>query len=262
MKESPILHYRQEGDGFPLIILHGLFGSSRNWQSIAKQYAGTFQVISVDARCHGQSFHNADMNYDCMSDDVIRLMDSLGLEKCHLLGHSMGGKTAMAVSVKENERISKLLLVDIAPIVYRHSHDHLIDPILALDLDGISNRADADRILSEKVIDAQLRSFLLHNLVRNDGQWQWQVNWSSIKFNMNKLLGEPVDGDKWQVRSPTLVISGAKSDYVNSDAEVAFKKHFLQLQYQKIDGAGHWLHAEKPELFLHYTLAFLNNTAS
>jgi esterase len=257
MSESRILNYRHEGEGFPLIILHGLFGSSRNWQSIARQYAGIYQVISVDARNHGQSFHSLAMNYDCMSDDIIRLMDKLAIEKCHLLGHSMGGKTAMAVSVKESERISKLLIADIAPIVYQHSHDHLIDPILELDLNRLSSRAEADRFLSEKIKEPQLRAFLLHNLVRKDDRWQWQANWSSIKSNMDKLLGRPTDIDNWQIKNRTLIISGSKSDYVNAEAKAAFDKHFLKLEYKKIDDAGHWLHAEKPDLFSRHISDFL-----
>ena len=144
------LNYSVTGQGEPLVILHGLFGSSKNWQSHARGFAQNFQSIAVDLRNHGQSFQTDMMSYELMAQDISQLLDHLGLNKCRLLGHSMGGKVAMTLAIQRAELISHLVVADIAPVKYEHNHDDLINPLLELPLESITSRADsrmADRLV-------------------------------------------------------------------------------------------------------------------
>ncbi|MDH3537807.1 MAG: alpha/beta fold hydrolase, partial [Gammaproteobacteria bacterium] len=139
----PLLNFASSGSGQPLVVLHGLFGSGRNWQSHTRQFASRCQVINVDLRNHGQSFHADEMNYPIMADDVAQLLQRLELADCNLLGHSMGGKVAMTLAVNYPALVSRLIVADIAPVSYFHHYDDLIEPILALPLDAIESRARA-----------------------------------------------------------------------------------------------------------------------
>ncbi len=181
----PLLHYNQRGQGDPLVVLHGLFGSGKNWQSHTRQFADLFEVITVDLRNHGQSFHADEMNYAVMTEDVMQLLDHLDLDQCHLLGHSMGGKVAMTLARQYPERLMRMIVADIAPVAYRHHYDDLIDPILALRLDTIENRGEADIALRQHIPEDQLRAFLLQNLVREGDTWRWRVNWRVIQRDMD-----------------------------------------------------------------------------
>ncbi len=143
--------YSQSGSGEPLVILHGLFGSSKNWQSLAKQFAEHFSVYTVDLRNHGESFHDPDMNYTVMAEDLNQLLQQLDIESCRIIGHSMGGKVAMFAALKYPDLFSKLVVADIAPVSYSHDHDSLLEPIMAVRLDEMVSRADVDNALKPSI---------------------------------------------------------------------------------------------------------------
>ncbi|MDH3389276.1 MAG: alpha/beta fold hydrolase [Gammaproteobacteria bacterium] len=253
----PLLNFASSGSGQPLVVLHGLFGSGRNWQSHTRQFASRCQVINVDLRNHGQSFHADEMNYPIMADDVAQLLQRLELADCNLLGHSMGGKVAMTLAVNYPALVSRLIVADIAPVSYFHHYDDLIEPILALPLDAIESRARADHLLRQHIPEDQLRAFLLQNLVREGGSWRWRVNWRVIQRDMEFLTGFDDLPPGWRIEVPTLFIRGARSDYVG-DAEIdVIEERFANAVVTTIDAAGHWLHAEKPEQFVQLVLDYL-----
>ena len=252
------LHFTSKGSGRPLLILRGLFGSSKNWQSHASQYAEQFQVVNVDLRNHGQSFHHPEMNYKVMSDDVAALIEHLQLGPCQLLGHSMGGKVAMTLALRHRQLVDRLIVADIAPVAYFHDYDDLIDPIVALSLQDLQSRAQADQLLRSNIPEDQLRAFLLQNLVKQEDRWQWRVNWPVIKANMRELTAFDSDSEDWRIDIPTVFISGALSDYIGEAEKAVISTHFSQAEIITLKAAGHWLHAEQPVAFSEQVLKFLN----
>jgi esterase len=260
---NPMLNFVRMGVGEPLIILHGLFGSSKNWQSLSKIFSKHFDVLTLDLRNHGESFHSDVMDYPAMVDDVHQLLNKLGIKSCLLMGHSMGGKVAMLFASKYPQLVSQLVVADIAPIAYHHNYDHLIDPIMALKLDEMDSRAAVDKVLQADIIDAQLRQFLLQSLVRKPDEpdgWRWKNNWSAIKNNLDKIIGfqssEEAQLSCWKVNTPALFISGEQSSYVDEIGKAAINQHFGQPLFKVINGANHWLHAEQPKQFSEAVLNF------
>ncbi|MDJ0777497.1 MAG: alpha/beta fold hydrolase [Gammaproteobacteria bacterium] len=257
--DLPLLHHVVSGQGEPLLVLHGLFGSGKNWQSHARRIAEHFSIHVVDLRNHGDSFHAEDMSYPAMAADVQRLIETLGIEGCRVLGHSMGGKVAMTLAARYPGLVSQLVVADIAPVSYFHDYDDLLDPVLALPLAELQSRAQADLALRENIPEDPLRAFLLQNLQRDAGGWRWRVNWRVIQREMESLTGfESLAG--WQIDLPTLFIRGARSDYVG-DAELeVIQRHFSRAEIATVDDAGHWLHAEQPEAFVGAVLEFLRRS--
>ena len=254
---SPLLHHVDMGQGEPLLILHGLFGSGKNWQSHARRFAEHFSVYVVDLRNHGESFHADEMNYPTMAADVLRLIESLGIEGCRVLGHSMGGKVAMTLAARHRGLISRLVVADIAPVSYFHDYDDLLEPVLALPLAELQSRAQAELALRENVPEDPLRAFLLQNLQRDAAGWRWRVNWRVIQREMDSLTGFESLAD-WQIDLPALFIRGARSDYVGDDEVTVIRRHFSRAEFVTVDAAGHWLHAEQPEAFVGAVLDFLS----
>ncbi len=252
-----LLHYTQYGRGEPLLILHGLFGSSKNWHSLAKRFSEHFSVYAINLRNHGGSFYDPVMSYQAMAADVYSLIKHLAIDHCHLIGHSMGGKTAMQFTQQFPHLVAKLVVADIAPVTYQHHHNQLIEPILALDLTRVSSRSDADKTLKTDIPDFMLRGFLLQNLIKEDNIWRWRVNWQAIQRNMHELVGFPLDDSDWRIDTPTLFIRGGNSDYIDSDGISVINQHFSQASVGTIEQAGHWLHAEKPLRFAELVSRFL-----
>jgi pimeloyl-ACP methyl ester carboxylesterase len=251
------LHFTSTGSGTPLVVLHGLFGSGRNWQSHARQFSSQYRVISADLRNHGDSFHADEMNYSLMADDVEELLRQLGIDQCYMLGHSMGGKVAMALALQNRDLFRAMVVADIAPVAYFHHYDDLIDPIRALRLDQLESRAQADQLLRQNIPEDQLRSFLLQNLVRETDGWRWRVNWPIIQRDMEFLTGfVDVPGER-VVDVPTLFVRGENSDYVGAAEIEAINRYFSAASISTIEDAGHWLHAENPEAFSRAVLEFL-----
>ena len=251
------LSYSRSGDGHPLVVMHGLFGSSRNWQSLVREFASRFEVINLDLRNHGQSFHAGEMNYPAMAEDVARLLDDLGLDDCYIMGHSMGGKVAMTLALLRPDLVARLVVGDIAPVSYLHHYDDLIEPIMALPLDRLESRAQAEQLLRQNIPEDQLRTFLLQNLVRAADGWQWRVNWPVIQRDMEFLTGFVDLPQNWLIEVPSLFLRGARSDYIGDSEIDVIQEHFSAAEIATLDQAGHWLHAEQPRAFAARVLAFL-----
>jgi esterase len=259
LTDPGLLHYVRSGSGEPLVIVHGLFGSSKNWQSLGRLFAGYFEVITVDLRNHGQSFHHDEMDYEVMAEDLNRLLRHLDIPSCRLIGHSMGGKTSILLALQHPNLISRLVVADIAPVAYSHAFDHLIDPVLSLALDLCESRSAVDRALQKNVPDNLLRSFLLQNLERKNQHWRWRVNWLVIKDSLHKITGFPDLAEDWQVTTPTLFIRGELSDYIGAAEQAVIAAHFKQASICTVATAGHWLHAEQPQEFARQALNFLRD---
>ncbi len=248
------LHYRELGTGQPLIILHGLFGSSDNWQTQAKRFAEYFQVILVDLRNHGHSDWNDDSSYISMANDVIELINDLGIEKTILLGHSMGGKVAMHVAQINGKLLSKLVVVDMGIKQYPPHHQHILQGIHSVQLEGVNSRAEADKQLTEFIDSEGVKQFLLKNLYwKEKGKLAWRMNVSVLENSMNEILSALPEKE---VFTPTAFIRGELSNYVLDDDILEIENFFPDSQYISISQAGHWVHAEKPEEFVDAVLGF------
>ena len=192
-----------------------------------------------------------------MAADVAQLLQHLDLTNCYLLGHSMGGKVAMMLASRFPELVARMIIADIAPVAYFHHYDDLIEPILALPLDSIESRIQADHRLRQYIPEDQLRAFLMQNLVRDAEGWRWRVNWRVIQRDMEWLTGFDPVPEAWRITMPTLFLRGANSDYVGEAEIEVIERHFSDCEIATIEGAGHWLHAEKPEEFSQRVIAFL-----
>lgn len=253
------LHYKISGEGTPLIILHGLFGTLDNWGSQAATLGQSFQVISVDLRNHGQSPHHKDMNYSVMAEDVIELMNNLNIDKAHIIGHSMGGKVAMQLAINNVERVDKLIIVDISPVAYPVHHQQIIEGLLSIDLETLKSRADADQQLTQYESDLGIRAFLLKNLYRNEHKkFAWRANINVIKTQYNNISNAPTNTANTKFYGPTLFIKGNNSDYIQMSHTSAIQELFENISFKLIEGAGHWPHAEKPKIFSSIIIKFLN----
>jgi len=254
------LFSRFNGDGEDaLVILHGLLGSSANWRSLAKRFGQHRAVYSLDLRNHGQSPWSETMDYGIMADDVLEFIDHLDYRRIVLLGHSMGGKVAMHLAMRDTRRLDGVIIADIAPVRYAHDFDHLIEPMLALDISTINSRGQADLKLSEFVPEAHIRAFLLHNLDydKASDRWNWRPNLQVLLDNMDNISNFDVPLPGVNTR-PALFVSGSQSNYVRPEHEQAIRFHFPQASFEKIEHAGHWLHAEQPRAFLHACEGFLS----
>lgn len=251
------LNYQTYGEGEPVFILHGLFGSGRNWSSIARQLANTYSVITVDLRNHGTSGHATTMSYPEMAEDVIALARQLSIEKFNIVGHSMGGKTAMVMSLLYPENINKLIVIDIAPVSYPTNHEELIEAMLSLAVDKIENRNHADVLLSAEVPDPNLRQFLLQNLVKDDDRYAWRINLEAIRENHATLRQFPEEVNSLTFNGPALFLSGSLSDYVKTQHQEAIAGFFPQYKPVVVNDANHWVHADKPDIVLEELKGFL-----
>jgi len=250
------LHYQSFGQGQPLILLHGLFGSADNWGAIAKHFAQHYQVISVDLRNHGRSPHHASQSYADMADDLIRLCDSLTIDKIHLLGHSMGGKVAMQFATQFPSRMGKLIVVDMAIRAYDDAHTHLIEAMLAVNLPSMRTRNEIDQALSSTIDEKVVRQFLLMNLVKSGEGYQWRINLTALKENYPALQQAVCASTQYD--KPSLFIHGKRSDYVQDDDIAQIKTHFTTAQFSSLPTA-HWVHAEQPQAFIEVVVQFLNS---
>lgn len=241
------LHYQTLGQGQPLVLLHGLFGSGDNWGTVARHFSQHYQVISVDLRNHGRSPHSDSHTYTDMADDLLELCDALGLERIHLLGHSMGGKVAMQFATQHPDRVEKLIVVDMALRAYADEHTHLIDAMLAVDLTTMQSRSEVDKALSSKIPEAMVRQFLLMNLVKTGDSLTWRINLPALKTNYPSLTQAVCEHARYE--KPSLFIRGERSDYVQDHDIAQIKTHFTQAQFVTLP-TGHWVHAEQPQAFI------------
>jgi len=250
------LHFRTWGGGFPLIILHGLLGSLDNWQPLSRRCGAHFKVFAVDQRNHGCSPHSDEFGYEVMSRDLLEFMQTHGLAGAHLLGHSMGGKTAMHFALHHPDLVGKLVVVDMASRAYPPQHAATLEALLALDLKPFSAREPIDAALAGFVPEAELRQFLLKNLRRDPaGAFRWKVNLRSILENY-RHLNAALAADR-PFSKPALFVRGGKSDYVRDADFDLIRGIFPQAEFQTIPGAGHWVQADAPEAFLKVVVEFL-----
>ncbi len=253
------LYRKKLGDrGTPILILHGMFGMGDNWQTVGRKLAGEHVVYLVDARNHGRSPHAPEMNYELMAEDIHRLMEEEALEKVSIIGHSMGGKTAMTFAAKYPERVDKLVIVDIAPRAYLPGHLHILEAFEKVDLDK-KTRAEIEAQLTKLVPTRAITLFLMKNLKRKtDGGFEWKLNLDAFRKDYGKLLAE-VDFDGVYDDIPVLLIKGANSPYVKPADVEALKRHFPKAVLHEIRGAAHWVHAEQPDALLEAVRAFLKH---
>ncbi len=243
------LAFDEFGDGPPFILLHGLFGSARNWQNYARQLALRFHVYALDLRNHGRSPHAPTHDYESMAADVQAFIDARALSAVTLLGHSMGGKVAMTLALTRLPALKKLIVVDIAPVAYEDQHTAVIDAMQNLPLADLARRADAERLLAETVPDASIRLFLLQNLLLDAPAPRWRLNLPVLKAAMSALVGTlPMAGD---ATFPGMAhfIRGALSDRVLDSHLPVLSRYFPRYQLHTVAGGGHWPHAESPVEF-------------
>ena len=249
------LFHQIYGSGEPLLILHGLFGTYENWGSQIKTLSEHFQVIAVDLRNHGRSPHSDEISYPLMANDILSLMDELNLERAHILGHSMGGKVAMQLALTAPDRLQKLIVVDIAPVLYTPHHDDVFQGLFNIQLDGLKSRGAADQQLAEYVEEPSVRAFLLKNLYRTeDKQFAWRMNLPVLHSEYHHISQPPAGSPH---KGETLFIKGANSDYLIPAYRDQVVGLFPKASYKVIEGAGHWPHAEKAEMFSRIVLKFL-----
>ncbi len=238
----------------PLLIAHGLFGSARNWNVIAKRLSGTRQVLTVDMRNHGESDFQESHSYADLAGDLAEVITAHG-GRADVVGHSMGGKAAMMLALLHPNMVHRLVVADIAPVAYGHSQTHLIDAMRAVDLSKVETRRDADTQLKASVPEDGVRAFLLQSLdVKGK---RWRLNHDVLEADMDQITGWPKDASG-QFDGPVLMLSGAESDYVLPEYRDRIRGYFPKARFAKIPGAGHWLHADKPREFEAAITAFLD----
>ena len=256
MTQRMQLHFNESGQGRAVVLLHGLFGSADNWHPIAVRLADRFHVFAVDHRNHGQSPHSAEMDYPMMAADVDRFLAGHGLDSAMVIGHSMGGKTAMQLALHFPHRVDKLVVADMAPRAYAAAHDLIFAALLALDLAKFQTRTQIEGILAPDIPNLVLRRFLLKNLGRSpEGKYFWKINLRDIAANYWRLR-EPVAGEA-PFAKPVLFIRGGQSNYIRPEDELLIREWFPAAQIRTIAEAGHWLHADAPEEFLRLVMEFL-----
>lgn len=236
-----------------LLVIHGLFGSGRNWRAIAKRLSADFHVTTVDMRNHGNSFWSDDMSYLGMADDLAGVIEATGAPSM-VLGHSMGGKAAMVLALTRPELVERLIVADIAPVTYGHTQMPFINAMQAVDLAQISKRSDVTDALADNVEDPSLRAFFAQSIDITEEGARWLLNLEALKQNMPDIIGFPEVSGQFTGRS--LFVHGSNSDYVDAEGREAIAPLFPGARYAKLKNAGHWLHAEQPRAFIEVVQAF------
>lgn len=255
--EQPILHSKIIGNGAKhLIIFHGLFGQLDNWNTHGRQFGEIYTTHLVDLRNHGRSFHSDDASIQAMVDDIVRYMDAQGVEKAHLLGHSLGGRVVINFAMLHPNRVDHLIVADMAPKAYLPHHNAIFKALSSVDFDQVNSRKDVEEILSQYIPEVGVRQFLLKNVYHaENGGYAFRFNLKALKEQYEQLVGQDlIDG---VFDGPTLFLKGAKSDYILPEDEFIIKKRFPNATIQPIANAGHWLHAENPKDFIEAILSFL-----
>ena len=241
-----MLNYMTFGDekSSPVMIVHGLYGSGRNWGVIAKRLSDQFFVITVDLRNHGDSPWLDTHNYQVMADDLIEVINSLNI-KPNIIGHSMGGKAAMVLALKRPNLVRNLIIADIAPVKYEHDQSQFIEAMQKVDLSKVEKRSDATLALSKFVEDKSLQNFFTQSL--DIKAKRWKLNLKVLRSEMSEILSFPKIESEFSGHS--LFLKGEKSDYIKSEHRKLIKSLFTKARFATFKEAGHWLHAEKPREF-------------
>lgn len=254
------LAYTELGDGPPLVILHGLFGWKRNWAGLMAKFAETHLVYATDARNHGESPHVPGMVYGEMANDLIHFIEQRIGGPARVMGHSMGGKTSMVAALARPDLFERLIVGDIAPVSYEHAYHSELDAMKAMDVGAMTRRQDADEALATSIPGVDVRGLLLQNLVRaEEGGFRWRVNLDVIADDHDQLIEFP-EIPKGQVyEGPMLFIRGGNSNYVSDAHNAEINRLFPAAKIKTVEGAGHWLHSEKPGEFFAAAQGFLES---
>lgn len=252
------LFYRKYGEGAPLVILHGLYGSSDNWVSIAKKISNNFTVYLPDLRNHGQSPHSDVHDYDCMSSDLHELVLELNLKKFFLAGHSMGGKTAVRFAMRWPEMLEGLLIADISPFEtkaryseYYDQHIAILETLVKIEISGAGSRGEVENLFAGKISSEKTRKMILKNIQRNDeGKFSWKINNASLLRNIDKIMDSVADVNSFLepvTGFPVIFLKGEKSDYIPPEDFKEILRLFPAAEFRVIKNAGHWVHVDNPD---------------
>jgi len=251
------LFYRTLGEGPPLLILHGLFGSSDNWQTHARAFAQTHTVYLIDQRNHGHSPHGDEINYDLMAQDLFELVAELGLRDVRIIGHSMGGKTSMRFAQQYGFLIERMVVADMGVKAYPPHHESVFRGLFAVDVEHCSSRKQAEERLSAYVSEAGTLQFLLKNLYwKEPGVLDWRFN-LPVLYHERAHLMEALPQER--IESPALFLTGGKSHYVPAEDHSSIRELVANVQFSSIENAGHWLHAEDPQAFIQHCIDYFNS---
>jgi pimeloyl-ACP methyl ester carboxylesterase len=251
------LFFRKTGEGKPLIILHGLFGMSDNWNTLSRSFAEKgFCCYTVDLRNHGKSPHSDEFSYEVMADDILELMEDEKIEKADLIGHSMGGKVAMFFTMKYSERVSRIIVVDIAPRFYEPHHHSVLTALHSVDTATLATRKEAEEKLRFSLSDESTVQFLLKNLYwKDEKRLDWRFGFFEIEKNIEEV-GKALP-EKEVIQTPAMFLRGSRSGYISESDEKEIRQRFSNVLIKTIPDAGHWVHAENPGEFLGYSIEFL-----
>ncbi len=254
-----ILHSNIIGEGKPLIILHGFLGMSDNWKTLGKQYAESgFEVHMLDQRNHGRSFHSNEFSYELMTTDLLKYCEQQQLSTINLIGHSMGGKTAMLFATTHPNKVEKLLIADIGPKEYPPHHQTILEGLNAINFENIQSRNDADQHLANYVSEFGTRQFLMKNIYRKTKtEFGFRCNLESLTTNYNEIGNALPTNSIFNKKA--LFLRGDKSNYIIEGDIPLIKQHFPLAVVQNIENAGHWLHAENSKMFFDKSITFLNS---
>lgn len=249
------LHYQIDGQGETIILIHGLFGSADNLGLLARSLKNQYKVISVDLRNHGRSPHAETFTYQDMAADVLKVIDQCDIERFSLIGHSMGGKVAMAMTELAAPRLNHLIVLDMAPVHYRvHRHENVFAGLQEVAKHSVNSRSEAERYLACHVREPGVRQFLLKSFAKTDAGYDWRFNVDGLIANYDTIMG-------WQDVPPfpgkTLFIKGQNSEYIQTEHREAIAKQFPSAKAHMVANTGHWLHAEKPDIVSRVILNFL-----
>lgn len=264
------LAYKEFGSGKTIIIIHGLYGSSDNWVSIARTLESKYHLIVPDMRNHGESPHSDTHTYNDMVNDLHELALDLDLQNIIIAGHSMGGKVAMLFAAKFPELVKKLIVIDISPFsnnnrlnlsVVKEDHKNILNNLNTLAMEGVQSRGDAENHMKKDIANKTIRLFLLKNLKKTEqNKYSWKINVGVLLNNIDNILGE-IDLHPYKenlAAIPTLFIKGGKSPYlIEADFE-SISSIFKQVNFKVIEDTGHWIHAEKPKEFTEACISFIH----
>ncbi len=250
------LNYKTFGQGEPLLILHGLFGSLDNWQTLGKRLSEHYSVYLIDQRNHGRSPHQAPMDYPIMADDLRQFMEQQFIHRANIMGHSMGGKTAMEFALRNPDMTEKLIVIDIGPKAYAGGHEMIFKALQAVRLEEVKDRKYAENILQQYIDNPAIRQFLLKNLARSKaGTFRWKINLPLIYAHYEDILAAPKAEGTYE--GATLFLRGGLSDYILEDDEEQIGHYFPNYELQTVENAGHWVHAEAPDALFAAVRTFL-----
>ena len=254
----PLLHSIILGKGEPLLILHGLFGMSDNWKTLGMKFAEDYEVHLIDQRNHGRSFHADDFSYELMMQDLLNYIDHYQLGQVNILGHSMGGKTAMLFAVNYPEKVKKIIIADISPKFYPVHHQLIVGALEAIDFEKVSSRKEIDEVLQEFIEEQSIRQFIMKNIYRiGKDKFAFRFNLKSISKNLEEV-GKALP-EKARFDGDILFLKGDRSGYILKKDKTLIKEHFPNSIVEIVPGAGHWLHAENPAVFYQKVMLFLRN---